>query len=436
MPVDAFISGIVSAISLPMGAVIGILFRPTHKVVAAVMAFGSGALLAAISFELLDPALTTGGIGALAVGFVLGSVLYVALNGAVQNMGGFLRKRATLSRFAQREAAEKTEAIISKLSRVAMMRALPPDEIRALVPYVHTESASAGRVVVEAGQPDYSLYLVVKGDLDVLPAGGDGATATGAPLRTLAAGDAFGDVALLTGEPRQTTVRAQGEAELLRLGKEDFDRIAEASPALTASVEQLVQQHLQRGTGAEDEDVELAARRWRQLALRSAARGALHPAAAEHEVVSQRSGAAAVGIYLGLFLDGIPESFAIGALVVGGATFNLPLIGAIFLSNLPEAMGSSVIMKQIGYGPLRILGLWGGLCLFTGIGALLGNVLFTGAPPVLLAGIFAMAAGAMLAMLSETAMPEAYEQGGWVVGICTILGFLAAYFLISLNPVH
>src|SRR5688500_20158105 len=104
MPFDAFISGIVSAISLPIGAVIGILFRPPRKVVAAVMAFGSGALLAAISFELLDPALETAGIGALAVGFVLGSVIYVALGGAVQDMGGLLRERGTWGSVGQRQA--------------------------------------------------------------------------------------------------------------------------------------------------------------------------------------------------------------------------------------------------------------------------------------------------------------------------------------------
>ncbi len=431
MPVDAFISGIVSAISLPIGAVIGILFRPTHKVVSAVMAFGSGALLAAISFELLDPALATGGIGALAIGFTLGSAVYVGLNGAVQNMGGFLRKRATLSSFAKARGADQTESIVDLLSTVALMRELPPTEIEALVPYVRPVTAAPGSIVVEAGAPDYSLYMVLRGELEVL---GDGtnSTSTNTPLRTLGSGDSFGDVALLTGEPRQTTVRAKTEARVLRLAKEDFDRLAEASPALAVSVERLAHEHLERGAGS-GEDVALAARRWRELALRSIRRSAVHPGEAEREVISERSGAAAVGIYLGLFLDGIPESFAIGALVVGGAAFNFPLIGAIFLSNLPEAMGSSVIMKQIGYSPLRILTLWGGLCLFTGLGAALGNIVFTGAPPVLLAGIFAMAAGAMLAMLAETAMPEAYEQGGWVVGICTILGFLAAYFLISLR---
>lgn len=436
MPVDAFISGIVSAISLPLGAVIGILFRPGRRIVAAVMAFGSGALLAAISFELLDPALETAGIGALAVGFVLGSVLYVALNGAVQNMGGFLRKRATLTNIVERRAQQRTESVVHKLSGVALMRELPPEEIEALVPFVRTVSVHPGSVVVQAGQADYSLYMVVSGELDVLANGGNIAAVADTTLRTLASGDSFGDVALLTGEPRQTSVRARTQAELLRLEKGDFDRIAETSPALTSSVERLAEHHLELGTGAPGEDVELQARRWRELAMRSMGRSAVGTAATEHEVISERSGAAAVGIYLGLFLDGIPESFAIGALLVGGATFNLPLIGAIFLSNLPEAMGSSVIMKQIGYGNLRILSLWGGLCLFTGIGAALGNILFAGAPPVLLAGIFAMAAGAMLAMLAETAMPEAFEQGGWVVGVCTILGFLAAYFLISLEPAH
>lgn len=130
---------------------------------------------------------------------------------------------------------------------------------------------------------------------------------------------------------------------------------------------------------------------------------------------------------MGLFLDAIPESLAIGALLVDGGAFNIGLIGAIFLANLPEAMSSSVLMSHIGYGPTRILLMWGGLMLFTGLGAVAGSILFAGASAALLAGIFAMAAGAMLAMLAQTAMPEAFEQGGWVVGISTVLGFLAAF---------
>lgn len=199
MPFDAFMSGLISAISLPIGALIGIIFRPGRRVVAAVMAFGSGALLAAISFELLDPALETAGIGALAIGFVAGSVLYVALNAAIQNLGGFLRKRGTLSVFAKKQAAEQVQEIIEKLSRVPLMRSLPPEEMRALVPYVRPVTAQPREVVVKADQEDFSLYMVVSGQLDVLE---KGASETDPPLRMLKDGDAFGDVALLMGEPR------------------------------------------------------------------------------------------------------------------------------------------------------------------------------------------------------------------------------------------
>jgi CRP-like cAMP-binding protein len=284
-------------------------------------------------------------------------------------------------------------------------------------------------VVVEAGAPDYSLYLIVAGELDVFE---KAATGSDAPMRQLTSGQAFGEVALLTGEPRETTVRSRTDAELLRLPKDDFDELVELSPSLAASVELLATQRLENiDAGASSAaEVQLSARRWHELAMRSLRHSATRgDVSGEKKALGQRAGAAAVGIYLGLFLDGTPESLSIGALIDEHSSFNFALIVALFLSNLPEAMGSSVIMRSIGYGPVRILSLWGGLMLFTGVGAALGQVLFAGASPAVLSVIFAMAAGAMLAMLAETAMPEAYEQGGWVVGITTVLGFLAAYWM-------
>lgn len=426
---DAFISGIISAVSLPMGAIIALLFRPSRTVTSAIMAFGSGALLAAVSFELLEPALEHGGIVPLAIGFTIGAVTYVIMNGLLDQSGGFLRKGATVAKFLRRQKEDEVAGILEHLSRVELMRALPAEEIQGILPHIESILVPAGSTIVQAGADDYSLYLLVAGELDVFA---DGDAESAAPLRQFAPGEAFGEVALLTGEPRQTTVRARTEAQLLRLPKDDFDELVELSPSLAASVEDLAAQRLERAetSSASEGEAQLAARRWHKLAKRTLRHAAVRgDVSDEKRALSQRAGAAAVGIYLGLFLDGMPESLSIGALINEHSSFNYALIVALFLSNLPEAMGSSVLMRAIGYSPLRIISLWGGLMLFTGVGAALGQVMFAGASPFVLSIIFALAAGAMLAMLAETAMPEAYEQGGWVVGITTVLGFLAAYWM-------
>ena len=137
-----------------------------------------------------------------------------------------------------------------------------------------------------------------------------------------------------------------------------------------------------------------------------------------------------MAIWLGILLDGIPESMIIGMLTASVTGMSLSFITGVFLANLPEAMSSSVGMRQSEMGFGQILWMWSSLCLFTGLGAVVGALLFpthpTGAAFFWIAGIEGLAAGAMLTMIAETMLPEAFEQGGAIVGFSTLLGFLAA----------
>ncbi len=164
---------------------------------------------------------------------------------------------------------------------------------------------------------------------------------------------------------------------------------------------------------------------------------ALTPTPTEVRAVAQKHGGGApMGIFLGLMLDGIPESLVIGMSMIGRPNVSAALIVGLFLSNLPEALSSAVGMKSQGIGTVRILGMWTFLMLFIGVAAFAGNALFVGAPRAVIAAFEAAAAGAMLAMIAETALPEAYEQGGWLSGIATLLGFLAAFFVRTLGEGH
>jgi zinc transporter ZupT len=141
---------------------------------------------------------------------------------------------------------------------------------------------------------------------------------------------------------------------------------------------------------------------------------------------------APLAIWLGILLDGIPESLVIGASLVQ-AQISYSLIGGLFLSNYPEALSSSVGMRQQGFPFRRILLMWTSLMVVTGIGAALGNIFFTGAAPSLFALVEGIAAGAMLTMIAQTMLPEAYFKGGSIIGFSTLLGFLAAIFLKTLE---
>lgn len=425
MPIDAFVAGILSAVSLVVGALLGVAVRPTQRVVAAIMSFGAGAIIAALTFELVEPAFEHGGIVPLALGLVGGAGAFVAINAALDPVGGFLRTGSTAEAFLRRRKRARVSAVLESLSRVAILRALPPAEMQALVAFVEPIDVPAGATVFAQGEEGDALYVVVSGALDVL-AGEE-------RIATLGAGEVVGEMALVTGEPRSATVRAATGAELLRIARADFDRLTAASPPLALAVGRLLARRLQAAS-AHQAEAEAEARRWHAEATKAIETPALRPSAIDHrEVASAHGGSAAVGIYVGQVLDGLPESLALGALMAGGAPFNVPFVVALFLSNLPEAMSSSAIMRRIGYGPPRILLMWSALMLLEGAGAVVGSLAFAAASPVALAVIFAVAAGAMLAMLAQTAMPEAYEEGGWVVGIATVLGFLAAYYTKTLS---
>ncbi|MEU8286390.1 ZIP family zinc transporter [Micromonospora sp. NPDC048905] len=134
-------------------------------------------------------------------------------------------------------------------------------------------------------------------------------------------------------------------------------------------------------------------------------------------------------IAVGALLDGVPESVVIGASLLGGGTVSLVTVAAVFLSNVPEGLSSAAGMRQAGRSRRYVFLLWVGIALISGVAALLGNTLLGGAPPEVLAGITALAAGAILAMITDTMVPEAFENAHLLVGLITVAGFLTAFAL-------
>jgi ZIP family zinc transporter len=132
-------------------------------------------------------------------------------------------------------------------------------------------------------------------------------------------------------------------------------------------------------------------------------------------------------IVLGIVLDGIPESLVLGLTVLQAGSVSAALLIAVFLSNLPEAIAASASLVQSGWSRIRVLGLWVAMMLVSGLAALAGYGLFDSASPATIAFVLAFAGGAVLTMLADTMMPEAFAHGGKLVGVVTTLGFGLAF---------
>jgi len=138
----------------------------------------------------------------------------------------------------------------------------------------------------------------------------------------------------------------------------------------------------------------------------------------------EEHGNAPIAIWLGLLIDGIPESLTIGAGLVASGGISATFVAGLFISNYPEALSSSDGMQQQGFSFSRILLLWSSVMLVQGVVAGLGSVALAGASASIIAFIESIGAGAILKVLAETMLPEAYERRGFMVGLSMLLGFL------------
>lgn len=142
------------------------------------------------------------------------------------------------------------------------------------------------------------------------------------------------------------------------------------------------------------------------------------------------SGAA---IAVGALLDGVPESVVLGLSLLGGGGISTPVIVAVFISNLPEGLSSAAGMKNAGRSARYVFGVWVGIAVASGIAATLGYLLFDTASPQTVAVITAFAAGAILTMLCDTMIPEAFERTHAWTGLIAAAGFLAAFAISELG---
>jgi ZIP family zinc transporter len=146
------------------------------------------------------------------------------------------------------------------------------------------------------------------------------------------------------------------------------------------------------------------------------------PTEAEHE-------GSGVAIAAGALLDSIPESIVVGMSLIGGGSVAIPAVAGFFLANVPEGLSSASGMKQAGRSFGYIFGIWTSIVLLSGVSAVVGYTAFGQFPPETTALVMAFAGGAILAMVAETMIPEAFEGAHSFIGLIATLGFLCAFAL-------
>ena len=141
----------------------------------------------------------------------------------------------------------------------------------------------------------------------------------------------------------------------------------------------------------------------------------------------------ALAIVLGSVLDGVPESMVIGLTIFEGGKVGAAYLAAVFISNLPESISSTSGLVTGGWKKSRILWMWIAIAVISGLASLAGYGLFQNSSPDTVAFVLAFAAGAILTMLADTMMPEAFQHGGKLVGVVTTLGFAVAFTIHTLD---
>jgi zinc transporter, ZIP family len=139
--------------------------------------------------------------------------------------------------------------------------------------------------------------------------------------------------------------------------------------------------------------------------------------------------ASGLALLIGSVMDNIPENMALGISLITGGAVNTVLIVAIFISNFPEGLASTVGMKANGKSSKQIIILWSIAVFISTISSVIGFKVLSNTSPFLISIAISFAAGAILVMLAESMIPEAYEEGGIKIDIATMIGFVIAFVL-------
>ena len=405
------------------------LYFPMSKgLLSAILAFASGALICALAIGLAFSAaeelhhksfsterawLFVGG------GLALGAVFYYVLSLFLDQEGAAIRYPTRFREYARKRKRQDTAETIALLAKSNLLCHLPPEDIEKILPIVRRRSLEPGEVLFRTGDRGDALYIVANGKVEVV----DDTVGDARPLAELGEGQTFGEMALLSGGPRTATVMAIDATEVMEIERKDFRDLMARDRVVADTVQRLSYDRAIRNlsTGGTNPDL------WAKVATASVEQ-LTHKD--EDRILAEAAQGAGLAIVFGSFLDTVPGCIVIGAKFSGlDHALPLTLILALFLSGIPEAAASCAMLLKAGFRPRRILMLWSTVIVAGVAAAVLSYVGLAGSES--LAAVFcqALAGGAILGLTVHTLIPEAIDEGGSLVVLPTVAGFVIALYL-------
>lgn len=426
LALTAMLFGLISAVSMPLGSLTLKIWTPKDKIVAFMLAFGSGALLAALALELAGGSLEHNVFYQFAIGSISGSALFMTLNYLINSKGGFLRKSSTTLNYMREKKAKQYKYLFEKLSKIDLFCQLPPEEVHDIIPFIVQKNFKAEDIIFHKGDAGDSLYIIDKGEVSIFD------PESNREIAVLGENHVLGEMALVTGSPRTATAIAKSEVKTWVILKEHFDQHLYSNPKIAKAVNDLVSSRISDLKDKKHIGMEQA-EKWLSKAARNVHSIVLAPTKTEIQQEHQAHSGAGIAIWLGNLLDCVPGGLIIGTSMASADSMpSIPLIAGLFLANYPEALGSSYEMVHQGTKFRNTVFMWGSLMIVTGLAAFGGNYFLSGIADKM-HGLFGflegVAAGAMLTMIAETMLPEAYHKNSSITGISTLLGFLVAILL-------
>jgi CRP-like cAMP-binding protein len=423
--------GLLTNCSVLAGLAIGLYFNFSRKLLACLLAFAAGSLIAALAIELaFEGAKDLARHGAnvhvawaeIAGGFAAGAIAYCVASLFLESKGAALRYPSRFLEYALNRKREQAGEKLALLSQCGLLRHLPAERIEPLLDRVRERRCNAEEVVFRSGEPGDALYIVANGRVEVIN------DATGHTLAELGPGQAFGEMALLSGGTRNATVCCTADSHLLVIEKADFDRLLADDPFLDEQVRKL--SHERALSNLHSGDINPA--RWAALArdsLEHLSRSDEHKAL--HEAKAGKG--AGLAIVFGNILDTIPGCLVIGAKFAGFESLSMTLILGMFLGNIPEAAASAAMLRRAGFSNRTIFLLWSSVLAAGIVAAIAGKLFISNAESEAAVIAQAVAGGAILALVTHAMIPEALHKGGSTVVLPAVGGFLFALYLALLE---
>lgn len=422
--------GLATTSSALGGAAIGLYVPMSKRILAGILAFSAGALISALAIDLAfegAQSLHARGYGALGAwafiggGFAIGACLYYAAALFLEKRGSAVRYKTRFREYARERKQQENKELIGLLSKCALLRHLPPDEIERLLPCVRERHLGAGEVLFRAGDPGDALYIVARGKVRVL-AGDAQCGGEGRLLAELGEGQAVGEMALLSGGLRTATVRAAEETDLLTIGKADFSQLIAADPRMAEAVDRLSHERAVSNLSAGGTD----AATWAKVASSNLDHLSRQDTG---RLLAEASQGAGLAIVLGNILDTIPGCLVIGAKFDGVQTLALTLMVGMFVGGVPEAAASAAMLRRAGFSSRAIFGLWSTVLAAGAIAAIAGKTMIGSSDSMVAIFSQAVAGGAVLALVAHAMIPESIDEGGSLVVLPTVGGFLFALYV-------